>query len=68
MRKTLLAELDMKIPKSELELQKEPFLMLGYGVNSYFGMIYSIMQMFIIISVVSLPLFYAYKSSEAVGM
>ena len=36
LRQTLMKELGLKMPKSELELMKEPFLRLGYGVNSYF--------------------------------
>jgi hypothetical protein len=36
LRTTFLKELGLKVPKSEIELIKEPFLRLGYGVNSYF--------------------------------
>jgi hypothetical protein len=42
--------------------------MLGYGVNSYFGIIYALMQMFLVLSVVVIPLFLVYRYSEAGGM
>ena len=39
LRSSMLKELGLKMPKTEIELQKEPFLRLGYGVNSYFDII-----------------------------
>ena len=36
LRTTFLKELGLKVPNSEIELINEPFLRLGYGVNSYF--------------------------------
>jgi hypothetical protein len=36
LRIALLNELGLKLPKTEKKVNKNPFLLLGYGVNSYF--------------------------------
>lgn len=68
LRKTLLDEMQIRMPKSETQLVKEPFLRLGYGVNSYFDIMLSIFYMFSFISVVCIPMFYCYGNNEANGM
>jgi hypothetical protein len=68
LRKTLLEEMEIKIPKSEIELIKEPFLMLGYGVNAYFDVMYSVMWMFIIISLACIPIFHIYGYNHVGGI
>jgi hypothetical protein len=68
LRKTLLEEMEIKIPKTEIELIKEPFLMLGYGVNAYFDTLYSIMWMFVIITLVCIPIFHIYGTNPVGGM
>jgi len=35
----LLNKLDMKIPKSDIALDEDPFLQVGYGINAYFDVI-----------------------------
>jgi hypothetical protein len=42
--------------------------MLGYGINSYFDMIYALMQLFLIISIVVAPIMFIYSNSESSGM
>lgn len=39
LRKAMLADMDIPIPKSEETLANDPFLLLGYGVNSYFDIL-----------------------------
>lgn len=56
-----MKELELKMPKTELELIKEPFLRLGYGVNSYFDIMLQIFYLFSFISVVCIPIFYCYS-------
>jgi hypothetical protein len=68
LRKTLLEEMQIRMPKSETQLQKEPFLMLGYGVNAYFDIMLSIFYMFVFISLVCIPIFYCYSQNDAQGM
>ena len=68
LRKTLLEEMQIRLPKSETQLINEPFLRLGYGVNSYFDIMLSIFYMFTFISVVCIPMFRNYSINEAEGM
>jgi hypothetical protein len=56
-----LEEMQIRMPKSEAQLQSEPFLRLGYGVNAYFDIMLSIFYMFVFISLISLPMFYIFS-------
>lgn len=51
----------MKVPKTELEVQQDPYLMLGYGMNAFFDVQYSMMQMFLCISIFSIPIYLTYS-------
>ena len=68
LRKTLLEEMQIRMPKSETQLNNEPFLRLGYGVNSYFDIMLSIFYMFTFISLVCLPVFYIYSTNDSQGL
>jgi hypothetical protein len=57
----MLKEMGIKMPKSEGQLLSEPFLMLGYGVNSYFDILLSMVYMFIFISIVCIPILVCYS-------
>lgn len=63
LRKTLLKDLGIKMPKSDSELVEKPFLILGYGVNAYFDIMLSLVWMFATITIFVLPLFYAYSQN-----
>lgn len=39
LRMALLKELKLKVPKTDKKIAKNPFLLLGYGVNSYFNVL-----------------------------
>lgn len=49
-------------------LYDDPFLILGYGINSYFDIMMSMMRMFICITIYCLPMFYVYSKNEAKGL
>jgi len=65
LRKTLMAEMKMKVPKSEDELIEDPFLILGYGINAYFDMMRELSNMFIAITIFFIPVYGWYKGNEA---
>ena len=58
----MLNELGIKMPKSEEEIQKDPYLVLGYGVNAFFDILQSLCYMFCCITIFSIPIFYIYKN------
>ena len=65
LKRALLYQLDLKISKSDEQLQEDPFLVLGYGVNAYFDMLSSLSLMFLCISVFCIPVFTLYGSHTA---
>lgn len=60
LKKSLMNELDFKIPKNDLLIENDPYLSLGYGVNAYFDLLFQLMTMFLVISVICLPIFFIY--------
>lgn len=58
----MLNELGMKMPKSEEEIQDDPYLVLGYGVNAFFDILWSLCVMFGCITIFCIPIFYIYKN------
>lgn len=65
LRKAIMSEMHMKVPKSEDELIENPFLILGYGINAYFDMMRELCNMFMTITVFFLPVFMWYKGNKA---
>jgi len=65
LRKTLLEEMSLSLTPSEKMYQDDPFLVLGYGVNAYFDILYSLFQMMIVLSIACIPMFYVYKMNQA---
>ena len=55
LRETVLKEMDIKMPESDRDVIDDPFIILGYGVNSYFDIMWFMMRMFIFLSIFMLP-------------
>jgi hypothetical protein len=65
LRAALLAEMDLKISKADMEIQEDPFLLLGYGMNAYFDVLISLSRMMLAITLFSIPIFVIYASGTA---
>jgi hypothetical protein len=63
LRESLLADMNIKMPKNDKKIAEDPFLILGYGVNAYFDIILSLCYMCIVISLFALPLFKVYSDN-----
>ena len=61
LRKALMAELGFKLPKNEDEIENDPFLILGYGINSYLDINMNLFWMFTYISIFCIPLYMIYS-------
>lgn len=61
LKKSLLEELGLKLPKNEYGIIKDPYLMLGYGTNAYFEVLMNLTKMFSFIAIFSLPVFFIYS-------
>ena len=64
LRKTLLEEMNIKMPKSEAQIIDDPFLILGYGVNAYFDIMLSLVYLCLTITLFCLPMFYLYSNNN----
>lgn len=50
--------------KNERAQEENPFLRLGYGVNSYFSTMMHLVKMFSMITIFLIPIFMVYKNNE----
>lgn len=65
LKRALRNKLELKVPKSDLRIEKDPYLLLGYGMNSYFQIMLQLMYLCILICFVTVPLMLVYSSSGA---
>ena len=63
----LRRKLDMSIPKSDLRIEEDPYLQLGYGMNAYFQIVLQLMCMVSCIMVVTVPLMLIYASHDGLS-
>jgi hypothetical protein len=68
LRITLLKEMKIKLPKGEAEIIKDPFLLLGYGINAYFDIMMSLAMMCACITLMMAPVFKLYSSNDVHGL
>jgi len=64
LRKTLLEEMQIKMPKSESQIIEDPFLILGYGVNAYFDIMLSLVYLCITVTLFAIPLYWVYSQNQ----
>lgn len=62
LKRALRKKLDLKVPKSDLMIEEDPFLLLGYGMNSYFQVMVELLVMCSLICLVAIPLMMVYAS------
>lgn len=68
MRKALLFELGLKPPENEQNLQEDPYLILGYGVNAYMEIVAGFGKLYCALTFITLPLMLLYNFyGEALG-
>jgi hypothetical protein len=68
LRKCILSELQMKMPKAERMYCDDPFLLAGFGINSYFDIMRSLGLMFLCMSVMMSPAFYSCTSNRQLAL
>jgi len=62
LKKALRGKLGLKMPKTDLAIEEDPFLRLGYGMNAYYVLLRQLATMFILLSLFTLPLMVIYSS------
>lgn len=68
LRKAVMKDMKIKIPETEKDIALEPFLQLGYGVNSYFDILKMIGFLFFLISLAMIPAMYIYSHNTMIGL
>ena len=64
LKAALRKKLGMKFRRSEQQIEDDPFMLLGYGLNSYFSVVLQLMVMMGLIHLLSLPLMMTYASYD----
>ena len=65
LKRAIRRKLDIKVPKSDQLIEEDPFLLLGYGINSYFAVMKQLMIMVGLISLVTVPLMHIFSGQQA---
>ena len=65
LKRSLRRKLDFSYPKAELRIEENPFLLLGYGMNSYLTVMVELMVLTGLISLVTIPLMLTFASFNA---
>lgn len=60
----LLNEMDLLLPENAEEIEEDPYLLLGYGINAYFEILIYCFQMCIWLTVFTMPLMYFYSNNH----
>ena len=64
LKSSLRRKLDMSVPKSDLRIEEDPYLQLGYGMNAYFQIVLQLMCMVFCIMLVTVPMMMIYSTHE----
>jgi hypothetical protein len=62
LKRALRRKLELKVPKSDLQLEENPFLLLGYGMNSYLKIMVQLTVMCFMICFITVPLMMTYSN------
>jgi hypothetical protein len=58
-----MADMSLHMSKSEDELIENPFLILGFGINAYFDMMMQLCELFLVITVFFIPIYWWFANN-----
>lgn len=67
LKSSLRRKMDIPISKSDLRMQEDPFLVLGYGMNSYFKVVLDLLCMMLLIMGVTTVIMLIYSSYDGLA-
>jgi hypothetical protein len=67
-KQALLNELNLSAPANDEEIEEDPYLLLGFGINSYFDLLLGFAGFFFQLAFWSLPLLIYYSSNSVKGL
>lgn len=59
-----MADMNLHMSKSEDELIENPFLILGFGINAYFDMMMQLCELFLVITVFFIPIYWWFSNNN----
>ena len=62
LKRAIKRKLGLKQSKSEEQVENNPFLLLGYGMNAYFDVVMQLFCMMLFITIFAIPLMSRYAS------
>ena len=68
MMNAIYKEMDIKKPKGEKAKHENPFIVLGYGINAFFEIQFSLFWMFVWITLFMIPIYMMYSSNGEKGL
>lgn len=68
LKSCIYKELKIKEPKTDRVIDEDPFVITGYGINSFFETLYYLAEMFLVITLLLIPVFYLYSNNNQLGL
>lgn len=53
----------IEMPQNDKEVVEDPFMLLGYGINSFFDLMYSLFWFAIFVTIFMMPLMYQFSKN-----
>ena len=66
LRQSLLEKLDIRMPKSEIKLEEDPYLRLGFGMNAYFDTLKILIYSMLFICIFTIPNMHIYSEGNGI--
>lgn len=57
LRESILMDMNMSMPENDKLVEDDPFLLLGYGINSFFDLMYSLFWFSVFVTIFMMPLY-----------
>ena len=64
LKEALLKEMKLEPPESDIHIRQNPWILLGYGVNAYFDILYYLCCCFVFVTIFSLPIYSLYSNEK----
>jgi hypothetical protein len=62
MRESILKDMGMEMPGNDAEVVEDPFILLGYGINSFFDLMSQLFWFAIFVTIFMMPLMLEFSS------
>lgn len=67
MRESILNDMGMEMPKNDAETSEDPFILLGYGINSFFDLMSQLFWFAIMVTIFMTPLMMEFSNHSGLA-